>query len=174
MEVNSVWSDMKYLLISSHVNYIVSIKCVHHVEWKYLRLAVELRVLYRFACFWDIGLFLHSKGIVVRGAVCPSVYSVVSLCTSGCPLMVRQINQNILCTWLVFKFSYCHEPEPYYYNQVEWHNHIPDNKAHEANMGPIWGQQDMVGPMLAPWTLLSGMLITLWYSVIVKSITKWQ
>ena len=30
---------------------------------------------------------------------------------------------------------------------------IPDSKVHGANMGPIWGWQ--VGPMLAPWTLLS-------------------
>ena len=29
----------------------------------------------------------------------------------------------------------------------------PDNKVYGANMGPTWGQ---VGPMLAPWTLLSG------------------
>ena len=32
----------------------------------------------------------------------------------------------------------------------------PDSKVHGANMGPIWGRQ--VGPMLAPWTLLSGKL----------------
>ena len=33
---------------------------------------------------------------------------------------------------------------------------VPDNKVHGANMGPIWGRQDPGGPMLAPWTLLSG------------------
>ena len=32
----------------------------------------------------------------------------------------------------------------------------PDNKVHGANMGPIWGRQEPDGPMLAPWTLLSG------------------
>ena len=32
----------------------------------------------------------------------------------------------------------------------------PDSKVHGANMGPIWGRQDLGGPMLAPWTLLSG------------------
>ena len=32
----------------------------------------------------------------------------------------------------------------------------PDSKVHGANMGPIWGRQAQVGPMLAPWTLLSG------------------
>ena len=32
----------------------------------------------------------------------------------------------------------------------------PDSKVHGANMGPIWGRQSQVGPMLAPWTLLSG------------------
>ena len=31
------------------------------------------------------------------------------------------------------------------------------SKVHGANMGPIWGQQDPGGPMLAAWTLLSGM-----------------
>ena len=35
-------------------------------------------------------------------------------------------------------------------------NFCPDNKVHGANMGPIWGRQDPGGPLLAPWTLLSG------------------
>ena len=34
--------------------------------------------------------------------------------------------------------------------------HTPHNKVHGANIGPIWGRQDPGGPMLAPWTLLSG------------------
>ena len=45
-------------------------------------------------------------------------------------------------------------------SEVNWHNeknyksvHSSDSKVHGGNMGPIWGQQ--VGPMLAPWTLLS-------------------
>ena len=29
-------------------------------------------------------------------------------------------------------------------------NHIPDNKIHGANMGPIWGQQDPGGPHVGP------------------------
>ena len=33
---------------------------------------------------------------------------------------------------------------------------VPDSKVHEANMGPIWGRQDPIGPLVAPWTLLSG------------------
>ena len=33
---------------------------------------------------------------------------------------------------------------------------VPDSKVHGANMEPIWGRQDPGGPMLAPWTLLSG------------------
>ena len=36
---------------------------------------------------------------------------------------------------------------------------VPDNKVHGANMGPIRGQQDPGGPMLAPWTLLSGVFM---------------
>ena len=35
-------------------------------------------------------------------------------------------------------------------------NSYRDSNVHGANMGPIWGQQDLGGPMLAPWTLLSG------------------
>ena len=32
----------------------------------------------------------------------------------------------------------------------------PNTKFHGANMGPICGDKTQVGPMLAPWTLLSG------------------
>ena len=27
---------------------------------------------------------------------------------------------------------------------------IPDNKVHGANMGPIWGRQDPIGPHVGP------------------------
>ena len=37
-----------------------------------------------------------------------------------------------------------------------WLSTSPDIKVHGANMGPLWGRQDPGGPMLAPWTLLSG------------------
>ena len=33
----------------------------------------------------------------------------------------------------------------------------PNSKVHGANMGPIWGRQD-----LAPWTLLSGVCLQWW------------
>ena len=33
---------------------------------------------------------------------------------------------------------------------------VPDSKVHGAYMGPTWGRQDPCGPMLTPWTLLSG------------------
>ena len=36
--------------------------------------------------------------------------------------------------------------------------HILHNNVHGVNMGPHWGRQDSCGPMLAPWTLLSGLL----------------
>ena len=39
---------------------------------------------------------------------------------------------------------------------------IPDSKVHGAKMGPIWGRQDPGGPMLAPWTLLSGISCGIW------------
>ena len=35
---------------------------------------------------------------------------------------------------------------------------LPGGKVHGANMGPIWGRQDPGGPMLAPWTLLFGLI----------------
>ena len=36
---------------------------------------------------------------------------------------------------------------------------IPDSKAHGANMGHIWVRQNPgLGPMLAPWALLSGII----------------
>ena len=36
---------------------------------------------------------------------------------------------------------------------------VPNSRVLGANMGPIWGRQDPGGPMLAPWTLLSGMFM---------------
>ena len=42
---------------------------------------------------------------------------------------------------------------------------IPDSKAHVDNKGPIWGRMTQVGPMLAPWTLLSGRLSTIWIPI---------
>ena len=33
---------------------------------------------------------------------------------------------------------------------------VPDSKVHEANMRPTWFLSAPDGPMLAPWTLLSG------------------
>ena len=35
---------------------------------------------------------------------------------------------------------------------------FPDSKVHGANMGPTWALSAPAGPMLAPWTLLSGFL----------------
>ena len=35
-------------------------------------------------------------------------------------------------------------------------SYLPDSKVHGANIGLIWGRQDPGGPMLVPWTLLSG------------------
>ena len=35
---------------------------------------------------------------------------------------------------------------------------IPDSKVHGAYMGSTWGRLDPGGPMLAPWTLLSGIV----------------
>ena len=32
----------------------------------------------------------------------------------------------------------------------------PDSKVYGANMGPAWADRTQIGPMMAPWTLLSG------------------
>ena len=37
-----------------------------------------------------------------------------------------------------------------------WEWMSPDSKVHGANMGPSGAERIQVGPMLAPWTLLSG------------------
>ena len=39
-----------------------------------------------------------------------------------------------------------------------WCNY-PDSKAHGANMGPIWGQQDPGGPHVGPMNLAIWVLI---------------
>ena len=41
----------------------------------------------------------------------------------------------------------------------EYDDDSPDSKVHGANMGPTWGHRTQVGPMLAPWTLLSGRVL---------------
>ena len=68
--------------------------------------------------------------------------------TSLIPMPMRQItcNTRFIPCLLISRFA--QQPRCY------------DSKVHEANMRPIWGQQDpgQVGPMLAPWTLLSGLL----------------
>ena len=39
-----------------------------------------------------------------------------------------------------------------------WNKAYPDSKVYGANTGPTWVQLAPDGPMLAPWTLLSGYL----------------
>ena len=59
--------------------------------------------------------------------------------------------------WITFAVSVRSDYEKY--------EIIPDSKVHGANMGPIWGRQNPggphVGPLMAHWTLLSGMSIHL-------------
>ena len=56
---------------------------------------------------------------------------------------------------------------------------FPGSKVHGANMRPIWSRQDPGGPMLAPWTLLSGFLIVPkhrikldWYAKVLHEISQ--
>ena len=56
----------------------------------------------------------------------------------------------ILSIWSSYQFS------------VIWHFiPFPDSKFHGANMGPTWSGVDrtQVSPILAPWTLLSGLVL---------------
>ena len=39
-------------------------------------------------------------------------------------------------------------------------NHYPDSKVHGADMGPTWVLRPQMGPILAPWTLLWGIVST--------------
>ena len=45
-----------------------------------------------------------------------------------------------------------------------------DSKVHGANMGPSGADRTQVGPMLAPWTLLSGQK---WFSLKVSFLGTW-
>ena len=44
--------------------------------------------------------------------------------------------------------------------QAKHRKDIPDSKVHGTNMGPSGADRTQMGPMLAPWTLLSGTLIS--------------
>ena len=46
--------------------------------------------------------------------------------------------------------------EAHYVNKTLKLGVNPDSKDHGANMGPTWVCRPQMGPMLAPWTLLSG------------------
>ena len=42
-----------------------------------------------------------------------------------------------------------------------WRHAIPDSKVHGAHLGPTWVLSAPDGPIMAPWTLLSGMFTNL-------------
>ena len=44
-------------------------------------------------------------------------------------------------------------------------HHVPDSKVHGATWGPSGADRTQVGSMLAPWTLLSGLLPAEWQDV---------
>ena len=79
------------------------------------------------------------------------------------PLFLRR-RDSVPCR---FSLALCAQRTPHVYNSMNssdnarlslWHR-FPDNKVHGANMGPTWGRQVPGGPMLAPWTLLFGLLV---------------
>ena len=59
-----------------------------------------------------------------------------------------------LCTYIRIRTLKIHTPKLGF---VWIFQSIPDSRVHGANMGPIWVLSAPGGPMLAPWTLLSGM-----------------
>ena len=72
------------------------------------------------------------------------------------------VMENLSCGQMVGSLY-----QPFFYKQLESTGYnlssvtsgqhlTPDCKVHGANMGSIVGRQDPGGPMLAPWTLLSG------------------
>ena len=84
-------------------------------------------------------------------------------------IMITLFSQHIIRSlpmwwWKCYKwdhrlesFDFCGFIQIKYYTKIPVPYHIiPHSKVHGAYMGPTWGQQDPGGPMLAPWTLLSG------------------
>ena len=61
----------------------------------------------------------------------------------------RRYEMHAICIWIVCNIHMLN-------NEMSLIS-IPDSKVHGANMGPTWADRTQVGPMLAPWTLLSGM-----------------
>ena len=61
--------------------------------------------------------------------------------------------------------------------RAQLHLIYPDNNVHGANMGPSGADRTQMGPMLAPWTLLSGHRLACMYNltshdvIIIKSYT---
>ena len=51
---------------------------------------------------------------------------------------------------------------------------IPDSKFHGANMGPSGAERTQVGPMLVPWTLLSGIYVLSWITNLVARLVILQ
>ena len=45
---------------------------------------------------------------------------------------------------------------------------VPDSKVHGANMGPIWGRQDLGGPHVGPmnFAIFCGIMCAIWDSYI--------
>ena len=52
---------------------------------------------------------------------------------------------------------------------------LPNSKVHEANMGPIWGRQDLVGPHVSPMNFVIWTLLTCYYgrSSVCPILTCW-
>ena len=70
-----------------------------------------------------------------------------------------------------FKSPPLHNLRPISYWQnssTEWST-IPDSKVHGANMGSPGSCRPQMGPMLAPWTLLSGM----WNNNVATTLSNW-
>ena len=89
--------------------------------------------------------------------------SFIYRCVSPLPIHhIQQISMNSprrRCI-TIHILVHCVQRQLYYCSQVTWQDN-PDSKVHGANMGSIWADRTQVGPMLAPWALLSGHAPTL-------------
>ena len=50
---------------------------------------------------------------------------------------------------------------PFNHTGIKHRKTVPDSKVHVAHMGPLRSCRPQVGPMLAPWTLLSGVCMSM-------------
>ena len=74
------------------------------------------------------------------------------MCASYSSFKAKCLGISLCRNWLSLKAK----PAPWVAANHIIHGNAPDSKVHGANMGPSGAVGTQVGPMLAPWTSLSG------------------